>query len=697
MRCVCAVPPIADLIASDEWRECAACKREFAPDARLALALAWRAAAKGGAKETLRAEANLASCYMESARFGEAERIYRDVLEASARAFGAADHATLAGSANLACVLNMQGKFAEAERLNRAALAAAQHAGTPACPDVLTCKLNLATSLSHAGKHEEAEKVYREVIPQLAPFATRREMLLATSNFGMCLTDRGKHAEAERIHAAVLHARAALLGAEHSDTLASSNNLTVALSSQGKHAEATKIQRALLATQARVLGDEHPSTLATKVNLATSLKGQKMYAEAECLYVAALAAERRVLGDENPATFPTCWGLFELLLFTDRREEAETALRDVLARQLRTLGAAHGDTRTSLDALAIFTERDERAPALCAFCLRAGASVACACAGPACVACVLMVAAARGEWTRCHVCAAAFTGAARVELVAALVATEEGTEAGAALAAQLMESGAFSEAETVLRLVHRAQAAAHGPCADATLATAADIGVAMYATGKYEHAELVFRNVIADRSGERTLPLVNVEANLAACLGMRGAHREAEAIQRRTHAAHVRLLGDGHRDTIASMANLAHTRAARGKHKLAYAMQLRVAHALGALLGGEHAATLAAEGDAAVTRWSVDGSEQALIHNAERCARVLGAAHPATARADSSLARVRVARGTRVVVRGITQRPELNGREGRVAGYIGARYAVQLDSGGVVSLRPQSLAPIKIK
>ena len=82
------------------------------------------------------------------------------------------------------------------------------------------------------------------------------------------LEDQGKYEEAEDMSRRALEGYEKVLGAEHSDTLASVNNLASVLEDQGKYEEAEDMNRRALEGYEKVLGKEHPKTLTSIYNLA---------------------------------------------------------------------------------------------------------------------------------------------------------------------------------------------------------------------------------------------------------------------------------------------------------------------------------------------------------------------------------------------------------------------------------------------
>ena len=70
----------------------------------------------------------------------------------------------LAAAGNLADARDGDGQYAEAERINREVLDATRRVLGEEHPETLTSAGDLAVSLSRQGKHAEAERIQREVL-----------------------------------------------------------------------------------------------------------------------------------------------------------------------------------------------------------------------------------------------------------------------------------------------------------------------------------------------------------------------------------------------------------------------------------------------------------------------------------------------------------------------------------------------------
>jgi len=146
--------------------------------------------------------------------------------------------------------------------------------------------------------------------------------------------------------------RKALLGEEHSDTLASMANLALTYQNQGRWTEAEKLEIRVSETRQRVLGEEHPNTLSSMGNLASTYQHQERWEEAEKLEMRVLETRQRVLGEEHPETLISIGNLASTYQNQGRWKEAEELTMRVLETRQRVLGEEHPNTLSSMGNLA---------------------------------------------------------------------------------------------------------------------------------------------------------------------------------------------------------------------------------------------------------------------------------------------------------------------------------------------------------
>ena len=106
----------------------------------------------------------IADLLFAQGRFGEAETLYRRVIELRSRILGPEHPETLASRNRLIYALNEEEKHADAEKEARQVVDLREKILGAEHPDTLLSRYNLASALYHAGKFGSAEQVYRAVV-----------------------------------------------------------------------------------------------------------------------------------------------------------------------------------------------------------------------------------------------------------------------------------------------------------------------------------------------------------------------------------------------------------------------------------------------------------------------------------------------------------------------------------------------------
>ena len=213
---------------------------------------------------------------MSNGQHGEAEPLYRQVLEDMTRMLGA-DHPHILGSLNnLAVCIDAQGRMSEAEPLYRQALEGKTHVLGADHPDTLNSLNNLATCIKAQGRMSEAEPLYRQALDGKIHVlgADHPDTLGSLNSLAICVNDQGHWSEAEPLYRQALEGSTRVLGADHPVTLNSLNNLAICIDDQGRRSEAEPLHRQALEGMTRVLGADHPDTLGSLNNLAVCIKAQ---------------------------------------------------------------------------------------------------------------------------------------------------------------------------------------------------------------------------------------------------------------------------------------------------------------------------------------------------------------------------------------------------------------------------------------
>ena len=169
-------------------------------------------------------------------------------------------------------------------------------------------------------------------------------------------------------------------------------------------------------------------------------------------------------------------------------------------------------------------------------------------------------------------------------------------------------------------------------------------GLCLLSDGRYIEAENPFLQVMEVRiklQGQTHPDTLASIANLASTLWNQGRWNEAEELFTQEMTTRMDVLGQDHPDTLASVANLASTFWNQGRWEKAEELELQVLERQKRLLGSEHLDTLASMANLASTfcsqgRWKAAEELEVQVVDTQRS--VLGEEHPDTLISTSNLA-----------------------------------------------------------
>jgi tetratricopeptide (TPR) repeat protein len=260
-------------------------------DAEIADGVVVRVAALGALGEALRAQG----------RYIDAEVSLRASLEL---AEGAHESELLIVQAanNLAVLYKYTARFDEAETLYRRALAIVDARRGPDHVDAATLWHNLA-GLDHSrGRHAQAEPAARRGVEirtrALGP--AHPDVAADNAALGAILDALGRLDEAEQLLRGALQTFTALLGADHYEVAINANNLAAVQYRRGRLDDAEALWRQALSTKERLLGAHHPELAATIVNLGVLAQARGQDRRARAHFEQAL----QLLGSDVPADHP---------------------------------------------------------------------------------------------------------------------------------------------------------------------------------------------------------------------------------------------------------------------------------------------------------------------------------------------------------------------------------------------------------
>jgi hypothetical protein len=298
------------------------------------------------ALEWARVQFGIAMVHYDRGQYGEAESLFREVLQERERMLGAEHADSLEARSMLETALYYQGKYAEDEEQIRLLLALKEKALGLEHPETLKARNNLGALLFAEGKYAEAETELRAVLDlkENALGPENRDTIGTRNNLASTLAAEGKYAESEAQFRALVKLAEKAFGPEHPLTLGTRGNLAELLDGEGKYAEAETEEREVLNLDEKVLGPEHPDTLDTRANLAGTLLHQGKYVEAETEARQVVRLDEKVHGPEHPSTLEIRNSLAEAIAAQGKYSEAETEYRSVLTLREKVLGVEHPDT-----------------------------------------------------------------------------------------------------------------------------------------------------------------------------------------------------------------------------------------------------------------------------------------------------------------------------------------------------------------
>lgn len=311
---------------------------------------------------TLNVASALGSLLKERGDLDEAESLWKDTLEARRRVLGDDHPDTLGSIEQMGIIYDEQGKHDDAVRHYREAFEGRRRILGDDHPDTLASMESLGSILGDVANYDEAARYllaalegHRRLLGEDHP-----ETLLAFNSMGYLRYQEGKLDEAESFWRRSLEGHRRILGDLHPDTLLLLNNMGNLHKSQGRLVEAESCFVEALEGRRRVLGEAHPSTLQSINNMGGLMRSLERFAEAEEYYRQCADACQRILGDEHPWTLISIKNLGRALEDQGRPDEAEELYHQVLATQRSALGEDHPDTISSIHAIGYLLWDQER-------------------------------------------------------------------------------------------------------------------------------------------------------------------------------------------------------------------------------------------------------------------------------------------------------------------------------------------------
>jgi hypothetical protein len=288
----------------------------------------------------------VARVYVALGAYARAAVLLPAVAEVRTREQGGDDPATIRTRIELGHALNRGGKLPEARALQQSLRE--QAARLPALDPALRDRIDLdyALTLGDQGELAQAIEVQQALLDRIVARDGEggEESLKVRNNLAISLMRVGRFDEGRSQFESLLQQRRELLGAEHTDTVATMGNLAAARGMSGDPEGALELQREVYAINRRQLGEDHPATLGARSNLGSSLNGLGRDEEAYPHLAYVLEGRRRVLGAEHPMTLRAMLNLGSVLSRMDRQDEALALQKEAYDARRRVLGPEHPDT-----------------------------------------------------------------------------------------------------------------------------------------------------------------------------------------------------------------------------------------------------------------------------------------------------------------------------------------------------------------
>jgi tetratricopeptide (TPR) repeat protein len=233
--------------------------------------------------DTLRRMHQLAMQYLSRGQYGEAEPLYRKVLEALRRKQGADHPDTLQAMNGLAVLYWRQNQLDRSTPLLEEAVALMNKKLGPTHKDTLTTLANLGINYRSANRLDDAIRCLKQVLAASKPPSPLPvELAWVPEELAGTYQRANRFDKAEPLYRELLEQARMHMGADDPNTTSAMAVLGLNLLRQKKHSDAEKLLRDCLALRKKNDPDGW-TTFNTQSMLGEAVLGQKRYADAEAL------------------------------------------------------------------------------------------------------------------------------------------------------------------------------------------------------------------------------------------------------------------------------------------------------------------------------------------------------------------------------------------------------------------------------
>lgn len=550
--------------------------------------------------DTVHSLNHLAQLYKELGRYGEAELLWKRILEIEKRPGGPQQtlRSLLGCLDSLGDLYVDQGRYKEAEPLLKRSLKVRE--------DVFKKKpLDISNSLNLLAKLYLSQKNYEEAEPLLIRALALREQYLGDTDprtaislgsLAVFYLSQERYEKAEALLARSLEIEEQLLGSEHPGIATTLHNLAACYEELEKYEKAELLYQRALAITEQQLGSGHPLVAYNLSSLARIYRKQEKYREAKPLYQRALAIQEQQLGESHPNIAESLQGLAVLYVIEEKYREAETLLVRALAIREQLLGSENSDIANVLEMLAVvyYAQKKYRE--------------------------------AEPLFVRYLAIQEQQSKKSDPEIVSDLNM----------LANIYIYQGRYTEAESLYLQALAIDTKTYGTDSPNTATSLKSLAFLYKEQGKYVEAEPLYQRMISIKEqqlGERHLDTVECLNNLAELNWVQGKYATAQLFYMRALAIREQQLGSEHLNTAESLNNLAELYREQGKYTRAEPLAVRALAIREQQLGSESPDTAESLNNLGLLYYQQEKYKEAelLLKRAMViCEHVLGQGHPLT-------------------------------------------------------------------
>ncbi len=279
--------------------------------------------------------ASLACVQSDVGDYARAEHLVRQAVELLKKNTGEASPYYASGLSGLAELHRIKGEYAEAERLAQQALGIRKRKLGEDDPRYVSSLHGLAIALHGLGGYTRAEELLREAIgiEERAGRTSKATYRAAVGSLGWLYFDSGEFARAEPLLQEALDLTKKACGEEHPAYGSCLCNLGEFYRRLGDYARAEELVSRGLRVLQKALGDDHPDCSGPLEMLAVVYLSMGEDARAESLLKRCLEIRKKAYGDDNPRYAN---GIFNLATLCDNAREVQLCQQayDIFKRSL---------------------------------------------------------------------------------------------------------------------------------------------------------------------------------------------------------------------------------------------------------------------------------------------------------------------------------------------------------------------------